>query len=230
MRQKKDYDTILLERAKELEELLKIFSTYRILHCKEYQTDGVFDWDKFNQQKTIVWSWNRRTIDYKMNVANATNRRRYLRTFNKVLGIPHELIREVLGRFGSSKRIKIEDALKLIGGAKKWYILDYGQEAYTDKDTKKRIVKNSFARKIYPQQQGDWHKLLNNKMYLELTEEWVSKKVIKIYKTFEGVEKIIEQLVELDTGSKVEKSQLELKLKDKGLSKTWIDYIIEKVY
>lgn len=168
MRKKKNDSEVLSERAKDLETLIYYFSVTRVFQCKEYHDKcGGFSYIKFKTQKGWVLYWKDKTPEFQNK--HYKTHAIYQKTYNEVLGIPCELLNDILGEYPESgKRIKFAEALEVIGGEAKWTVVNDGRDAYTDKETNQRIVKDSWNRKVYPALPLVWVRLLHNPQYVRL--------------------------------------------------------------
>lgn len=169
MRQKKNDSEVLSERARDLETLIYYFSVTRVFQCEAYHDKcGGFSYTKFKNQRGWLMYWNEKTPEFRNK--NFKTYSTYQKTFNEVLGIPCDLLNDILGEYPESgKRIKFNEALDLIGGEKRWKVISEGQKAYIDKETNKRIVKDSWNRKVYPAVPLDWVRLFHNPRYARLS-------------------------------------------------------------
>lgn len=192
MRLKKDYKTVLRERARDLETLIYYFSVTRVIHCEAYyDSAGGFSYTKFKTQKGWVTYWNDKTPEYKK--LHYKTYAIYQKTYNEVLGIPCDLVNDILGEYTpTGKRISFDEALNEIGGAAKWKVIEDGQSAYTDKETNERIVKDSWRRKVYPAIPLEWSRLIRNQSYYRLeTIPNASQRAIEIIKAWEVANKFL---------------------------------------
>lgn len=192
MRTKKDYDTVLQERARDLQTLIYYFSVTRVMRCEAYHdVYGGFSYTKFKTQKGWVTYWNDKPQSFKDK--HCKTHAIYQKTYNEVLGIPCDLINDMLGEYiPERKRISFDEALNVIGGTEKWKVVVKGQDAYTDKETNKRIVKDSWSRKVYPENPRVWTQLLHNGSYNRVeTIPNASKRAIEIIKAWELANKFL---------------------------------------
>ena len=159
MNNKKTEQVVLNERAQDLRTLLVYYSVTRVVNSFLDKSGG-FSMQMFRNVRGWLKHWKEKTPMEKARDAKKYNEKR--RKWNEVLGIPHQLMNAVLGRYwkdGKSIRVKFEDALNVIGGTTVWEVKDNGQSAYTNENGD-RVVKAHWSRKVYPANNKEWNKLL----------------------------------------------------------------------
>lgn len=194
----KDYNSVLMERAKDLENFLLGVCLTRVIQCSEYFSNGMFDPQVFFNQKHFLGSWNGQSEGFKLNKKNLDKYWKYRRTQNSVLGIPKEFIWKVLQPY-KGKRFTLEQVLMKIGGYKykdvsgqyvvvgegRWTIVNHGQDSYTN-ERGDRVIKASWSKMIYFSNKSEWRELFRNSDYDRFeTIQNISKRVVKILNSME---------------------------------------------
>ncbi|MBQ1573015.1 MAG: hypothetical protein IIZ78_29515 [Clostridiales bacterium] len=188
MNKQKAYADVLRERAQDLRTLIEYFCTTRVIRSKYYQDRlGGFSLTKFYNQRTMLNSWNNPKTPQRYRDKNAAKYAIYQKQYNEVLGIPHDLLNDILGQYAPTRKwISLDDALGVIGGRSAWKVIEHGQRAYTDKETGVRVVKDAFKRKIYPELPYIWNKMLHDYRYARLdTIPNASERAIEIIRAWE---------------------------------------------
>jgi hypothetical protein len=188
MNKQKAYADVLRERGQDLRTLIEYFCTTRVIRSKYYQDRlGGFSLTKFYNQRTMLNSWNNPKTPQRYRDKNAAKYAIYQKQYNEVLGIPHDLLNDILGQYAPTRKwIGLDDALGVIGGRSAWKVIEHGQRAYTDKETGVRVVKDAFKRKIYPELPYIWNKMLHDYRYARLdTIPNASERAIEIIRAWE---------------------------------------------
>ena len=197
----KDYNSVLMERAKDLENFLYGVCLTRVIQCSEYFSNGMFDPQVFFEHRHFVGCWNGKSDGFKLNNKNLEKYWKYRRTQNSVLGIPKEFIWKVLQPY-KGKRFALEDVLVKIGGYRykdkngeyitvgegRWTIVNHGQDSYTN-ERGDRVIKASWSKMIYLSDKKEWRELFRNSDYDRFeTIQNISKRVVKILYSMESPE------------------------------------------
>ena len=226
MNKQKAYADVLRERAQDLRTLIEYFCTTRVIRSKYYQDRlGGFSLTKFYNQRTMLNSWNNPKTPQRYRDKNAAKYAIYQKQYNEVLGIPHDLLNDILGQYAPTRKwISLDDALGVIGGRSAWKVIEHGQRAYTDKETGVRVVKDAFKRKIYPELPYIWNKMLHDYRYARLdTIPNASERAIEIIKAWEVAQKFTDLVKE--HGKKVIPA-IEKKLREMMLQPKFVKRVI----
>lgn len=175
MRLEKSREQVLKERAADLRTLFIYFSVTRLQQCQTYWTTGFFSWDRFQFAREFYKDWKagkiRKTIE---------NRKLYgklLAAWNETLGIPTELISDVIGKF-RHQRIPFDEVKSMVTG---YNHIRGGKRVY------KGQVKGSFLGKYIPSSGIEWKGMIEDERYASLdTIPDASERVKKIIRKWEG--------------------------------------------
>ena len=188
MNYKKTYNEVLNERGKDLKTLIEYFSVTRVLRCKNYADRiGGFSFKKFYSQRKLLIDWKNKNTSEHYRKVHARDFVIYQKTYNETLGIPRSLIQDVLGKYEPERKwISFDEALNTIGGEAKWKVIGHGHRVHTDKETNERTIKESFCRKVYPENPHRWNQMLGDSRYGHLeTIPDASERVIRIIRAWE---------------------------------------------
>lgn len=224
MRAKLDHEEVLRERAQDLKTLIYYFSVTRVIQCESYHDKiGGFSYQKFSKAKRFLFEWKGQPLWFRNEKKNLELHHKYSEPFNETLGIPHELIYDILGRYGRGERVNFKDALKEIGGERKWKVVGKGQSAYTNKETGERVVKSSWCGKIYPRDAKEWYSLIHSGTFARLeTIPDASPRAIEIINAWRIADKFSDAVV--DGRLKIE--DFAEVLKSRGLEKSMVDRVV----
>ena len=243
---KKEYNTVLAERANDLNTLIHYYCVTRVMNCEAYQRSGFFDYKRFSKSKNFLGYWKSKPESFKLAQKNLSQYWNTRSTYNKVLGIPSKLLWSVLSQY-QGKRFSLEEVLMLIGGYQytdkngkvvvvgggKWKIDYYGQDSYTKNGV--RIIKEVWDTKIYPADKTYWLNLFKSGNYDNLeTMPNASKRVIGIInrwneKSEKKVMERIRQFIELIDSGRLTITKLEAILIDKDVQPYKRRKIMEQV-
>ena len=194
MNNKKTYNEVLNERGKDLKTLIEYFSVTRVLRCKNYADRlGGFSFKKFFSQRKLLIDWKNKNTSKHYRKQHARDFVIYQKTYNETLGIPRGLIQDVLGKYEPERKwISFDDALNTIGGEAKWKVIGHGHRVHTDKEKNVREIKESFCRKIYPENPHRWNEMLKDSRYGHLeTIPDASERAIRIIRAWESSRKLV---------------------------------------
>ena len=193
-RPRKDIQQVLLERARDLQALIEHFCVTRPLQCEGYKSADQFNIQSFFAQQKLVFSWNRQSGKNKRTYYWQYNTCR--KRLNEVMGIPHQLICEVLGRF-NNKRIQLEDVWRIIDTPSTWRIVNGGAKSKWNGKTKKVLW--SWSRKIIPISRKLWISMLQNNDYGSVdTAPNMTERTRKLVKEYESIPALAEKFVSIN--------------------------------
>lgn len=178
MRPKKSKEQVLNERAEDLRTLFIYFSVTRLVQCQTYWTTGFFDWERFQYARRFYKDWKAGKI--RKSIENRKLYGKLLAAWNETLGIPTELISDVIGKFHHN-RIPFDEVRSRVEG---YNNLRGGKRVY------KGQVKGTFLGKYIPTSGVEWKKLLDDERYHDLeTIPNASERVKKIIREWEAGQK-----------------------------------------
>lgn len=226
MNNKKTYADVLKERGQDLKTLIVYFSVTRVMRCEKYADKiGGFSYKKFTDQKGFLTSWKKQSEYYKK--THARDFVIYQKTYNETLGIPRDLIQDILGKYEPTRKwIPFRDALDTIGGEVVWRVVGHGHRVHTDKEKNIREIKESFCRKIYPESVRKWREMLHDSTYSRLEKiPNASERAIRIIKAWE----MSRALIGLVTSGKVSIDQIQKRLLEKEFDKKLVSKVVTMI-
>lgn len=218
-RPRKDKERVLLERARDLQALIEHFAVTRVVQHSTFNIGGTFDADKFRDEWGFVSAWKRNTRSMK----NLTfgSYKRVCEKFNAILGIPAELVRDVVG-YVNHRRIDLNDLLARI--PYKVRVIKSGTRTHYDKKTKSRKLCRSWTRKFLPESRQVWDRMLNDPNYATMeTAPNMTPRVRRLLKMYESLDALAIKFNGLDTTIQ----EVKAKLKQHKFP-SWLVEILEK--
>lgn len=218
-RPRKDEEQVLLERARDLQALVEHFAVTRVVQHSTFNIDGAFNLGKFRDEWCFISSWKQKNYAKK----NVTFRSYKVvsEKFNDLLGIPAELVRDVVG-YVNHKRIDLNDLLARI--PYKVRVIKSGTRTHYDKKTKSRKLCRSWTRKFLPESRQVWDRMLSDQRYATIeTAPNMTPRVMRLLKMYESLDALAVKFNGLDTTIQ----EVKAKLKQHKFP-VWVVEILEK--